>query len=93
MSKTFVFFSFIYIAKKKKSGSTGGSSGGKIDTSLGDGMFDLKSVKDEMGNHVQKLKEELHNKYQPTLTVGKYIFFIRIIFSFTFCYSGLYQDA
>ena len=61
---------FFTLAKKKK----GGSTGGKIDTSLGDGIFDLKSVKDEMASHVQKLKEELHNKYQPTLTVGKYLF-------------------
>lgn len=58
-------------AKNKKKGSTGSkSSSSKLDTSLGDGIFDLKKLKSEMDLCTQKFKEELTKKFSSELTVG-----------------------
>lgn len=57
-------------AKKKKGTPvvSGGSS--KIDTSVGDGIYDLNSVKQDMERNVERLKDEMKHKFQGTLTLS-----------------------
>ena len=71
-------------AKKTKTSSKGGGAGGagKVDTSVGDGIYDLNVLKTEMDNNVEKLKDELHRKYASTLTIGL-TFIIHICTVFT----------
>ena len=62
--------SFHFLAKKKKGSSGGGSGASKIDLSVGDGIYDLNSVKQDMERNVLRLKDEMKQKFQGTLTLS-----------------------
>jgi len=66
----FILENFLFLAKKNKTSSKGSGGGGKVDISVGDGIYDLYALKTEMEKNIEKLKDELHRKYAPSLTIG-----------------------